>query len=205
MRPSSPRLLAFLAAAVLGTAVLAGCSGSDEPAPKPAATSIAELDTITMDLARVAFCDLVPAKAVTAALTGAGTTAEDWGNGDRPPLDDAGSDVTHEFGCSWSRSGGFAARAWVFARPVTAGFGEQVIASTSARKGCTTRRSTAFGKPGLLQTCPLPQQRGRVRHAGLFGDTWLTCEVAGPAGRAAPRQRADAWCAAVASALDADR
>ncbi len=212
MHPGSPRVRARTAAvsgavsaALAGLLLITACSGSDDPAPKATATAIADLDTGSMNLVRVGFCDLVPVEAVTAALTGPSTDLQEWGNGDAPPMDDAGSDVAHELGCAWARTGGYAARAWTFERPVTAAFANQVIASTRARKGCDTRRSAAFGRPGLVQVCTLPAKRTRVRHAGLFGDTWLTCEVAGPRGKAAPRARADAWCATIASTLDAER
>lgn len=194
-------LLAILLAILLATSA---CSGSDSPQPAaPAADRIAELEPATMDLARVEFCDLITPRAVRAALRGPSTASESWGNGEKPPLEDSATDVTHEFGCSWTRAGGFAARAWVFARPVTRGFADRVIRSAGDRPRCVTRPGTAFGAPSMTQVCTLPGKRSRVRHAGLFGDTWITCEIAGPAGKASPRQRADTWCARVASALDA--
>ena len=201
------RSLVPLLAGLLASLLLFGaCSGSNDPEPAAAAADrIAELEPGSMDLVRVDFCDVVPPLAVRAALRGPSTAKEGWGNGDRPPLDDSATDLTHEFGCSWTRPGGFAARAWVFARPVTAAFADRVISSARARAGCTTTRGTDFGSPSMTQTCELPRNRGRVRHAGLFGDTWLTCEIAGPRGKAQPRNRADAWCARVASALDAQR
>lgn len=194
------RLLTALAASLAGAVLLAGCGGSDPEEPEAEVTSIADLDASTMTLARIGFCDLVPAAAVREALGGDSSAQEEWGNGDVPPMDGAGADVTHEFGCAWSR-GGDSARAWVFARPVTAAFGRQVIAEARSRKACTTKRAPTFGKPGLIQTCTVGKGRTRVRNAGLFGDTWLTCEVAA-ADPATVSARADAWCAAIAGTLD---
>jgi len=181
--------------------LLAGCSGSDEKDPVARATSLAGLDPGAMALVRVGFCDLVPASAVRKALDGKSTDEQEWGNGDEPPLDGAESDLTHEFGCAWARAG-HAARAWVFARPVAAAFGRQVVAEARARKGCTTKRAATFGKPGMRQRCTLGNSRIRVRYAGLFGDTWLTCEVTGPERTPVVAARADAWCVAIANALD---
>lgn len=183
---------------------LAGCSDDGDPAapPKPVVTAIADLDAAGLRLARIDFCDLVPVDAIGAALGAEPGAQTSWANGDRPPMDGAEADVAHEVGCSWTR-GRFSARAWVFARPVDAAFGTSVVAAARARKGCTTRTSPNFGAPSLLQDCRLPQRRARVRHAGLFGDTWVTCELAGPARVSALRGRANSWCAAVVTALDA--
>ena len=205
-RPGPRRRVRALLPLLLAAAVaLGGCSDGEAPASSPVPDRIAELDPATTTLARVAFCDLVAASAITSALGGRHTDARHWRNGEAAPVrDDAapGDDLTHEFGCSWTRAGGFAARAWVFARPVTAAFARRVIASARANRTCSTRRTAVFGRPSMMQECPLAKGRARVRHAGLFGDTWLTCEVAGPQARTRLlRQRADGWCASVAAAL----
>src|SRR4051794_17973084 len=98
--------------------LLAGCGG-DQPAstPSPVPTSIAGLDSTTMRVVRVAFCDLVPKTAVRAALGAGPTPARSWRNGD--PVREAGNELGHEFGCAWSGAHRRVARAWVFARPVT--------------------------------------------------------------------------------------
>ena len=64
----------------------------------------------------------------------------------------------------------------------------------------------AYGKPTVTQVCRRAGGEQRVRHAGLFGQTWLSCEVAAPSAEAAGiRDRADAWCVQVANALNTAR
>ncbi len=46
----------------------------------------------------------------------------------------------------------------------------------------------------------------RVRHAGLFGQTWLTCELAATGDDLAGlRERTDDWCVEVANTLNTAR
>jgi hypothetical protein len=192
MRPLALTVLAVLA-------LVAGCGGDPAATTTPTPTSLAQLKPGRMDLVRVAFCDLVPAAAVKAAV-GPASTPQQWANGERPPGAGAG-DVGHELGCAWT-AGRRSARAWMFARPVSAAFGREVVARARTAKACTAAAAATFGKPGVTQTCTLPGRVVRVRHAGLFGDTWLTCEVAGPEPARALSRRADAWCTAVATSVN---
>ena len=193
----------LVVAALLVAGVLAGCSGSDHSAPKvtPSPTPIGKLDTGSVRLVRAGFCDHVAASAVTAALGGKATGDQSWGNGDPVP-DATGSsgDVGHEIGCAWTGADGAAARAWVFARPVPSAFATSLVGQAGRQPGCTAAAAPVFGSPSVVQTCTLPGNVQRVRRAGLFGDTWLTCEVSGPT---APdlEKRTDRWCAAVVSAV----
>jgi hypothetical protein len=188
--------------ALLAAPLLAGCSGGDPaPAKSAAPTPIARLDVAAVRLARVSFCDNVPGSAVRDALGGKAQDHDSWGNGDPVPGGTGAGDVGHELGCSWSTEPGTAARAWVFARPVTADLAGTLVAQAGHQPGCTATPADVLGTPALLQTCTLPGGVQRVRRAGLFGDTWLTCELAGPAATQ-PRARLDAWCATVVAALD---
>jgi len=189
-------------AALLLAPVLAGCS-SDEPAAEATAapTPIAKLDVAAVQLARATFCDRLPDAAVRRALGGDLDTDESWGNGDPLPGDDGSGDVGHEIGCGWTSAAGSSARAWVFARPVDASLAGSMVVQAGRLKGCTAERTPTFGSPAVLQTCTLTGGVQRVRRAGLFGDTWLTCEVSGPSSET-PRDRADGWCASVVAALD---
>lgn len=180
-------------------ALVVGCAESGTPTPTPARpTPIGDLDTGRMVVPRIAFCDLVPPGAVEDALAGAVAETEEWGNGEpAAPATGTAGDVSQEFGCSWRGGDGVVARAWVFSRPVTAGFARHVVRQTSRKQGCRSPAAPAFGRPSQLQVCTLGDGVLRVRHAGLFGDAWLTCELAttkpdpGLAGR---------WCVAVAAA-----
>ena len=199
----------MLVAVLLTAALTAGCSGGDKSttsAPTARPTPLAKLDAARIRVARAAFCDRVGTGEVRRALGAEPDTDESWGNGDPVPspsaTGSAGSgDVGHELGCGWTTSTGTAARAWVFARPVTAQLAGTLVAQAGRRPGCTASQDGVFGRPAVLQTCTDAAGTARVRRAGLFGDTWLTCELTGPTA-SRPRTRLDAWCAAVVAALD---
>jgi hypothetical protein len=179
-----------------------GCGGDPKPTPpKKEPTSISQLRSSEMRVVRVAFCDLVPKAAVRAALAAAPTRARSWRNGDR--VSEAGGEIGHEFGCAWYGPHGRVARAWVFARPVTAAFARTLVRRAGQDHGCTAASTSRFGKPALVQTCVRAGSARRVRRAGLFGASWLSCETSGPGPARALRTRADAWCVSVATALDA--
>lgn len=187
---------------VLGL-LLSGCSEEKVAAPEPSPTPIASLNTVAMQVPRIEFCGLVPSSAVTEALGGKPDSDATYGNGDEEELPDIGSDVVHEIGCSWTGKDGVSARAWVFARPISTAFARTVIASGRRTVGCRRVPGPAYGKPSMTSLCQRPDGEQRVRHAGLFGQTWLTCELAAAdvAGTEL-RTRTDAWCVEVANALN---
>ena len=193
------RTIAGLVLTAVGCLTVAGCS-SDDPAAEPTAraTPISRLDIGAIRLVRAEFCDRVPDAAVRDALGADLEADESWGNGDPVPGSSGTGDVGHEIGCGWSAADGSAARAWVFARPVSADLAGSLVRQAGRQKGCTAARTREFGSIALLQTCTLPVGTERVRRAGLFGDTWLTCEVTGSPDRL--HARADGWCAAVVAA-----
>lgn len=197
-------------AALVGTLALllgaAACGGRPEASPKPSPTPIARLDTTSMQVPRIAFCPLVDPGAVSAALGGPAASDASYGNGDQEPVTGVGRDVVHEIGCTWTGQDGTVARAWIFARPVEAAFARSIIASTGRTKRCRTVSGPAYGDPTTTQVCRSlpgsPAGTQRIRHAGLFGQTWLTCELQGIGDL---RRRADSWCVEVARTLDAAR
>lgn len=213
-RPSrSPWPLLAVVVAVLLAA--SACGGSDQPAkaaPSASPTPLARLNTTSMQVPRIEFCSLVPGSAVEDAVGGKPAAKDAWGNGDEQALPGVGTDVLHELGCSWTGATSSAgpattARAWVFARPVEAAYARSVVAANRGVRGCRTAQGAAYGAPTTTQVCSLPGAAGRtqrVRHAGLFGQTWLTCELQGPPA-ADLRARADTWCVQVANALDTAR
>lgn len=190
-----------LAAALL---LLAGCAGVTSSPPPPSPTPIDRISTTGMNLPRLEFCWLVPGKAVQAALGGKAEDHAGYGNGDHPAQDGVPDEALHELGCTWTRSTGWAARAWLYAQPVEPTLARRVVAAAGRESGCRTPPGPEFGDPTYTQVCADKDGAQRVRHAGLFGQTWLTCEVAAPRSADADqvRQRADAWCVSVASALD---
>lgn len=202
------RLRTVLTVAVVVTA-LVGCS-EDEPSAEPSAepTSLAQIEVDEVRLARVDFCDRVADSAVRRALGADPTGDEAWGNGD--PAPGTSGDVAHEVGCAWNGPARTSARAWVFARPVAADLAESLVRRAGDRRGCETEPARGFGRPALGQSCTLPDGTTRVRRAGLFGDTWLTCELTlspADADGGAPDDtdlpdRTDTWCATVLTALD---
>jgi hypothetical protein len=199
LETSARRLVCVAAAFVLAT----GCSEEKTPAPKPAPTPMANLNTAAIEIPRIEFCKLVPDSAVHDALGAKADSSSAYRNGDEVDLPDVGKEVVHEIGCSWSTDDGAAARAWVFARPVDAAFARAAIASSRKTDGCRVADGPAYGEPSLTQTCREPDGSTRVRHAGLFGQTWLSCEVADPTdGVPAVRKRADQWCVEVVNALN---
>jgi hypothetical protein len=205
MLESSARRTSLALACGLATALLVtGCSEEKKTsAPKSSPTPLSNLNTTAMQIPRIAFCKLVPDGAVRAAVGGKPDSSKSYGNGDEVDVTGVGTEVVHEIGCSWSTDDGSSARAWIFARPVDAAFARQAIASSRKTEGCKVDDGPAYGEPSVTQTCRPPDGSTRVRHAGLFGQTWLTCEVTDPGNEVASvRERADAWCVDVVNALN---
>lgn len=207
-RTRLPRGVAPAVLALVAMLALTGCGTSENPksTPTPAPTPIAQLNTPAMTLARVDFCALLPDPAVRKALAGGLGDQVSWRNGERALIDTDTRDVAHEYGCAWTREQ-YAASAWIYARPITSEFAKAVLDKTSHRQGCTAKAGPDFGSPHGQQNCRLPDGTKRVRLAGLFKDTYLTCQVQAP-----PKEddqtlaeRADEWCVQVANATNIAR
>jgi len=206
LHSSARRPILAVPAALLAVAMITGCSEDEKATPDPAPTPIASLNTVEMELPRIEFCQLVPESAVEDAVGGKPASDSSYGNGDEVEMAGVGKDVVHEIGCSWTGDDGTTARAWVFARPVNTAFARTVIASGRKTEGCRTVAGPPYGKPAATQLCTTADGKQRLRHAGLFGQTWLTCELATTkANEAELRDRADAWCSEVANALNTAR
>ena len=206
LRSSARRPILAVPAALLALVVLTGCSEDEKAAPDPAPTPIASLNTAEMELPRIDFCQLVPDDAVEDAVGGKPASDSSYGNGDEVEIAGVGKGVVHEIGCSWTGDDGTTARAWVFARPVSTAFARSVIASGRKTQGCRTIAGPPYGKPAATQVCRTADGKQRVRHAGLFGQTWLACELATRNAETAElRDRADAWCSEIANALNTAR
>lgn len=157
-------------------------------------------DTTTMAVQRSAFCSRVPAHDVTTALGGKATATDAYDDGDKAALTPGVTDVAQEYGCSWSGPQQAAARAWVFASPVTQDMARR-LARTPLDKGCTKQHKPAYGKPSVAITCTSGKQT-TVELRGLFGDAWMACELRGAPSekRRAVQKRASRWCLVTATA-----
>ena len=197
-------------AVVVGVGVLLADGDDDETsnrraAPEATSVTLSELDTTQLVAERAAFCDDVPAEAVSEALDGEIVATADYGNGDRAKVAGDVRDVSHELSCAWRGADGTVARAWVFVPPVTRASADSLIAEARKAKGCRPDTGApAYGVPSLALACEGGGTRLRS-YRGLFGDAWLTCQLAAPASVAADVQadRASRWCASVATAVQA--
>lgn len=197
-----PVLGALAPLVLLGTtSCAAGPASVALPTPPP--TPLARLNTAEMTLPRIDFCTLVPVAAVHHALRAKPAAHRRWGNGDRTDVPGEGRQTVAEHGCEWS-AGAAAARAWIYAPPIRPALARSVVRQSEHAPHCHDTPGPAFGKPDLLEVCSLAGSR-RVRHAGLFGDTWLTCEVSDQAPLRQLRRRADAWCVDIATTLNTSR
>ncbi len=204
-RRSRSTLLVCISGIALGL-VLAGCAQEKKATPPASPTPIASLNTQAMQVPRIEFCSLVPKSAISDALGGKPDSDAAYGNGDEEELVGLGKDVVHELGCSWNTDEGVSARAWVFARPVSTSFARSVVASGRRTPGCRTVPGPEYGEPSATQLCKQADGAQRVRHSGLFGETWVTCELsATDLETSALRTRADDWCVQIANALNTAR
>ena len=210
-----PRAAVLVASAVAATVVLVGggvlaLGGGDDEEPAPARTTsftttpLAGYDTTGVVAQRGAFCDGIDERQVTAALGDDPVDATAWHNGDTIDLGNGVQDVAHEFGCRWTATDGSVAQAWVFAPPVAADEAGRLARSAAKGPGCETADGPAFGSPTLALTCTTKDGVVRTSYRGLFGDAWLLCEVARPAGATWDvTDRAGRWCVGVLSAASA--
>lgn len=199
------RAAVLLVAGLVVGLVATGCSAGTPAAPAspPPPTPLARLNTAQLQLHRIPFCDLLPRSAVVDALGARPTDHASWDNGAAASFVGGSGDRSQEFGCRFS-AGSAVAEAWVFASPVDATLAQQVIRDALHQPGCRDVMAPSFGSPSHEQLC---RQDGtvRVRHAGLFGDTWLACQVSAPLSDTQVERRADAWCVQVANALNTAR
>ena len=204
-RPRVARATLAVVATLLIALLVAGCSGSADSGPEPTAapseavdegTPLADVDTTSLVVARAPFCDAVDPAAVARALGEEPAEGSAYRSGQRIKLSDDVADVVHEFGCRWTAGDGVA-EAWVFVPPVT-----RERAADLVRTGCRGVQDPAFGEPSTI--CRT-QADGVATYTfrGLFGDAWLTCRLVVGAGQEETLERADRWCAAVATGASA--
>jgi len=212
----------------LAPALLAGActglpesSGPDSPpdsqADRGPSPSDARLDLSGLPVPRTDFCDVLDEDEIAEALDAAVTDTAHYGNGDEVEVRPGLVDVSHEYGCVFEGGPGVSARTWVFARPVAREEARMLVRRARRGRDCAFPDAVGFGSPGLTSVCevPAPGQsapRVRARLEGLFGESWLACEVSEPledspeSGRG-PRadvvQRAEQWCINVVTTVGA--
>ncbi len=219
--------LALLVTVLLPGLMVGACtltdSGPSEPATQTirpdSATSRGRVDLSALTLPRTDFCEVLTEDGVTKALDGPVSDTAHYGNGDEVEVSPGNVDVSHEYGCVFVGGDGTTAKAWVFARPVALDEARMLVRRARRGDDCTFPRGDGFGRPGLTSVCevatgadPAPSVRARLE--GLFGDSWLGCEVSepfdgasgAPAGsqtgaRADVVRRAERWCVSVATTL----
>lgn len=197
--------LALLAAAGVGYAALRDPRpDAGGAAPTAAPTPLSELDVSDRPVPRGPFCAALAQDDIEAALGGPVTRTEHYDSGDRATLATGLTDIAHEYNCGYSAASGAQARAWVFAAPVTRSTAE-ALARESTGTGC--RQSTdgpRFGNPSVTSVCR-PGAATVVTLRGLFGSSWLSCQLTTPvaAARPDPVRRAERWCVQVASTVGA--
>jgi hypothetical protein len=223
-RSGSPRMLPAVLVATVTTAFLvAGCTAptaSREPSSTPASpsapTAAQRPDLTGLSVPRAALCEALPEDAVTEALDGPVADTAHYLNGDEFEVRPGYVDVAHEYGCVYTGADGTTAKVWVFARPVQRHEARMLVRRARQRRDCAFPQALTFGRPGLTSVCEISAAKGtprlvRARFEGLFGDSWVGCEVSEPmdrpgsAGGAHPRrdvlQRADAWCVDVVTTV----
>jgi hypothetical protein len=197
----------LLSVFALAAGLLAGCTGEDVEQPAPTTTPLAEVDLTGVSVPRASFCGDLDETSLTEVLGGAPDRTDTWSSGDRVKLSPGTTDVVHEHGCSYGR-GPVTARAWVFAQPVTPASARRWVQELRSSPRCERGGPLGFGSPGAVVTCA-DRRDTTVRMAGLFGESYLTCEVARRSGRSTAddspelaaserAEQAQRWCADVA-------
>ena len=216
-------LLRSLAGLVATSVLLAGCtSAPEEPdqttgvAPS-AAPGAAHLDLSGLPIPRADVCALLAEDGLEQALGAPVAQTGHYGNGEEVEIAPGRVDISHEYGCVFEAGDGTTARTWIYARPVLRPEASTLVRRARHGRDCAFPESIRFGTPGLTSVCEVASRAAdgplvRARLEGLFGSTWMGCEVAEPLARpsgssSTPRadvvQRAEQWCTEVVTAIAA--
>jgi hypothetical protein len=207
-------LVAFITAVLV-----AGCTspkaGPESTAPRPVRPSQAHLDLSGLPVPRRDVCDSIPEEGVTQALGGVVAETRHYGNGDEVEVVPGLLDISHEYGCVYAGQDGTVARMWIFARPVGSSEARTLVRRARRGRSCAFPDLLVFGAPGLSSVCEVRRPGEapvavRTRLQGLFGDSWLGCEVSEPLGRDVGDEpdgdvvlRTEQWCTEVVTAVSA--
>ena len=196
-------LVTTLVAVVLAS-TLGGCSDDSDPARPPVAepTPIDSFVGATAEVARAEFCSRIPDDAVADAVGAVASTGH-YSSGERAQVTGTVEDVSHEFSCTFTGTGGDVVRAWVFAPPVTPTTAAALVDGVRRTKGCRLVPGHAFGSPATGSVCATPGG-AQAAYRGLFGDAWLSCSLTDGGTAKLPQPAllaaAGAWCVRVAGA-----
>jgi len=194
--------LALLVAAGVGYAVIRdpGPEGAGAT-PTATPTPLSDVDVSDRRVPRGPFCAALEQDGIEAALGGPVTRTGHYDSGDRASLATGLTDIAHEYNCGYYAATGVQARAWVFAAPVTRTVALS-LARESAGTGC--RQLTdgpGFGDPSTASVCRVGNGAATVvTLRGLFGSSWLSCQLTTPGAAGTPGsvRRAERWCVQVA-------
>ena len=200
-----------LNAAVAGvvTAVAVGVGVALEPVLPKTSTEdraavpdvpLSELKVYDITTTRTPFCHNISDSVVERAVGGPAVASE-YSSGDETALEPGLNDISHEFGCVYTR-GSTVARVWVFAAPVDEYDAGIMVRDESATVGCVPTGVLKYGVPGAVLDCTTPEARV-LRAIGRIGDAWVHCELSTPLSPPDPKlvMRGQRWCAAAAYAM----
>jgi hypothetical protein len=195
--------LALLVAVGVGYAVVRDpAPGEPGTTPTPAPTPLSDLDVSDRRVPRDPFCAALEQDAIEAALGGPVTRTEHYDSGDRARLATGLTDIAHEYNCGYSAATGAQARAWVFAAPVTR-TAALALAREPAGTGCRQLSDApGFGSPSAATVCRVGAATA-VTLRGLFGSSWLSCQLSARSAAGTPDlvRRAERWCVQVATTV----
>lgn len=181
--------------------VPAPAEGSAPLSSLPSPTAPADLSALP--IAREPFCDRIDERYAAAALDGQVAERTSYGPGDSVSLAPGLTDVAHEFGCVFGSDAG-EAKVWVFTAPVTESEARAMVEDARGQRECSyPEDALQYGTPGVVGVCRLSGGRVQVTARGLYGDTWLTCQLTVEAGPGDALARAEPWCLHVATSLGA--
>jgi hypothetical protein len=197
--------LALLIAAGVGYVVVRDpAPGDPGTTPTAAPTPLSELDVSDRRVPRGPFCAALEQDAIEAALGGPVTRTEHYDSGDRARLVTGLTDIAHEYNCGYSAATGAQARAWVFAAPVTR-TAALALAREAAGTGCRQLSDAPrFGSPSAASVCRIRTGAATaVTLRGLFGSSWLSCQLSARSAAGTPDlvRRAERWCVQVATTV----
>lgn len=179
------------------------------PGASPSPTPLSEVDVSDRRIPRSTFCAALEQDDIVAALGGPVTRTAHYESGDRVTLAPGLTDVAHEYNCGYSAAGGATARAWVFAAPVARTTALRLVRGATGQTGCRlVANGPRFGAPSTASVCRTGKEPATVvTLRGLFGSSWLSCELTVPraSDEAGPVRRAERWCVQVATSMGSRR